>query len=161
MLIFMEMARDIATALWYTGVDPFTKQEVYVAKGLRDRKLQRALMQFFKPENWFTVREALIQDQVAPLRPLDRRPEIRVVPGIDDPTAKCLPAGIPRTTTVLTLDAFATAFDEALRSGVLTTIVAKVEAIGPAKYVTALPLLENRFQFQRYLADDADTDAAR
>ncbi|HEY8503082.1 MAG TPA: DUF3362 domain-containing protein [Gemmataceae bacterium] len=28
---------------------------------LRDRKLQRALMQFFKPENWFTVRGALIQ----------------------------------------------------------------------------------------------------
>src|SRR5437870_7663708 len=52
---------DIATALWYTGVDPFTKQQVYVAKGLRDRKMQRALMQFFKPENWFTVREALIQ----------------------------------------------------------------------------------------------------
>src|SRR5262249_23497150 len=31
------------------------------AKGLRDRKMQRALMQFFKPENWFTVREALMQ----------------------------------------------------------------------------------------------------
>src|SRR5437762_13072204 len=87
MLIFMQSTRDIATALWYTGVDPFTKQEVYVAKSLRDRKMQRALMQFFKPENWFTLREALIQDQVAPLRPLDRRPEIRVVPGIDDPTA--------------------------------------------------------------------------
>jgi Domain of unknown function (DUF3362) len=42
-------------------LDPFTKKEVYVAKGLRDRKMQRALMQFFKPENWFTVREALIQ----------------------------------------------------------------------------------------------------
>ena len=52
---------DIATALYYTGIDPFTKQEVYVAKGLRDRKMQRALMQFFKPENWFTVREALIE----------------------------------------------------------------------------------------------------
>jgi hypothetical protein len=45
----------------YTGIDPFTKEQVYVAKGLRDRKMQRALMQFFKPENWFTVREALIQ----------------------------------------------------------------------------------------------------
>src|SRR5438132_8543302 len=60
-------------------------------------------------------------------------------------------AGIPRTTTVRALDAFTTAFDDALRAGVLTTIVAKVEATGPAKYVTALPLLENRFQFQRYL----------
>ena len=50
----------IATALYWTGLDPFTKKEVYVAKGLRDRKMQRALMQFFKPENWFTVREALL-----------------------------------------------------------------------------------------------------
>src|SRR5260221_5671267 len=57
----MQIAQDIATALYYTGIDPFTKQQVYVAKGLRDRKMQRALMQFFKPENWFAVREALIQ----------------------------------------------------------------------------------------------------
>jgi hypothetical protein len=47
--------------MYYTGIDPFTKQEVYIAKALRDRKAQRALLQFFKPENWFTVREALIQ----------------------------------------------------------------------------------------------------
>src|SRR5262245_53602455 len=52
---------DIATGLYYTGIDPFTKKEVHVAKGMRDRKMQRALMQFFKPENWFAVREALIE----------------------------------------------------------------------------------------------------
>jgi Domain of unknown function (DUF3362) len=57
----MPMAGDIATCMYYTGIDPFSKQEVYVARGLRDRKLRRALMPFFKPENWFTVREALIQ----------------------------------------------------------------------------------------------------
>jgi hypothetical protein len=34
---------------------------VQSAKNLRDRKLQRALMQFFKPENYFEVREALVQ----------------------------------------------------------------------------------------------------
>ena len=55
------MATDIAKALYYKGINPFTKKEVYVAKGLRDRKMQRALMQFFKPENWFAVREALIE----------------------------------------------------------------------------------------------------
>ncbi len=44
-----------------TGLDPFTGQEVHVAKHLRDRKLQRALMQFFKPENSFMVREALLK----------------------------------------------------------------------------------------------------
>jgi hypothetical protein len=47
--------------MYYTGIDPFTRQPVYVARDLRDRKMQRALMQFFKPENYFAVREALIQ----------------------------------------------------------------------------------------------------
>ena len=55
------MPADIATCLYWTGIDPFTKKEVHVAKGIKDRKMQRALMQFFKPENWFTVREALIE----------------------------------------------------------------------------------------------------
>lgn len=57
----MHPAPDIATCLWHTGIDPFTKKKVFVAKGLKDRKMQRALMQFFKPENYFTVCEALIQ----------------------------------------------------------------------------------------------------
>ena len=47
--------------MYYTGIDPFTKKPVMVAKGMRDRKMQRALMQFFKPENYFTVRDALIE----------------------------------------------------------------------------------------------------
>ncbi len=45
--------------MYYTGLDPFTKKPVYIAKALNDRRLQRALMQFFKPENYFEVREAL------------------------------------------------------------------------------------------------------
>lgn len=48
-------------ATYYTGIDPFTKKPVYIARQLRDRKLQRALLQFFKPENYFEVREALRQ----------------------------------------------------------------------------------------------------
>jgi len=60
-------------------------------------------------------------------------------------------AGVPRTVTVTTLEAFRSAFDDALAAGDLTTIVAKVEAVGPSGYVTDLSLLENRFQFQRYL----------
>jgi uncharacterized radical SAM protein YgiQ len=58
---FIPAPFDIATCMYYTGVDPFTKKEVQIAKGMRDRKMQRALMQFFKPENWFTMREALIE----------------------------------------------------------------------------------------------------
>ena len=60
-------------------------------------------------------------------------------------------AGVPRTSTVTTLDTFTRAFDEALDAQQLTTIVAKVEAVGPSGYVTDLSLLENRFQFQRHL----------
>ncbi|MBX9582888.1 MAG: YgiQ family radical SAM protein [Gemmataceae bacterium] len=58
---FIPAPFDIATCLYVTGIDPFTKKEVKVARGMRDRKMQRALMQFFKPSNYFTVREALIQ----------------------------------------------------------------------------------------------------
>jgi uncharacterized protein DUF3362 len=52
---------DIAAALYYSGVEPFTGKEVYVARAMKDRKMQPALMQFFKPDNFFAVREALTQ----------------------------------------------------------------------------------------------------
>jgi uncharacterized radical SAM protein YgiQ len=58
---FIPAPFDIATCMYYTGIDPFTGEEVYAARGLRDRKMQRALMQFFKPENYFMVREALLK----------------------------------------------------------------------------------------------------
>jgi sulfopyruvate decarboxylase subunit beta len=60
-------------------------------------------------------------------------------------------AGVPRSAGVATLEQFVAAFDEARASRQLTTIVAKVEAVGPSAFVTDLGLLENRFQFQRYL----------
>jgi hypothetical protein len=56
----MRSTPDIATCMYYTGIDPFSKKPVQIANGMRDRKMQRALMQFFKPENYFEVREALI-----------------------------------------------------------------------------------------------------
>jgi uncharacterized radical SAM protein YgiQ len=58
---FIPAPFDVATCMYYTGIDPFSKQEVYVARNLRDRKLQRALLQFFKPDNYFEVRKALEQ----------------------------------------------------------------------------------------------------
>lgn len=67
-------------------------------------------------------------------------------------------AGIPRTALVHTLDEFTDAFDAALDAGELTTIVAKVEPRGPEVYLTDLPMLENRFQFQRYLREIREGD---
>src|SRR5262245_31734787 len=60
-------------------------------------------------------------------------------------------AGVPRAATVHTVEEFAAAFAEARASGQLSTIVAKVDAVGPRAFVTDLPMLENRFQFQRQL----------
>ena len=62
-------------------------------------------------------------------------------------------AGVPRTATVRDIDAFTAAFRDALAARELTTLVAKVEAVGPSGYVTDLSLLENRYQFQRHLRD--------
>ena len=68
-----------------------------------------------------------------------------------DIAAMAAAAGIPRTAVARTIDEFTGAFDEALESGELTTLVAKVEAKGPPVFLTDLPMLENRFQFQRHL----------
>ena len=46
--------------MYHTGLDPITMKPVAVARGLRDRNAQRALLQFFRPENYFAVRKALV-----------------------------------------------------------------------------------------------------
>lgn len=61
-------------------------------------------------------------------------------------------AGIANTTTVESVEAFTEAFDAALAAPELTLIVAKVDAVGPDRFVTDLTLLENRFEFQRWLS---------
>src|SRR5580765_1247135 len=68
-----------------------------------------------------------------------------------DITAMAAAAGIPRAVTVRTIGDFVAAFDDAIAAHELTTIVAKVDAKGPAGFVTDLALLENRFEFQRWL----------
>lgn len=62
-------------------------------------------------------------------------------------------AGVPRTVTVRTIADFRAGFLAAEAAGDLTTLVAKVEAVGPTGYVTGLSLLENRYQFARHLKD--------
>lgn len=60
-------------------------------------------------------------------------------------------AGIPHTATVHSVESFRAAVTDAVHGSELTTIIAKVEATGPAAYVTDLSLLENRFQFRRHI----------
>ena len=45
---FIPAPLDVATCMYYTEMDPFTKKPVFIAKKLKDRNAQRALMQFFQ-----------------------------------------------------------------------------------------------------------------
>ncbi|MBI4601413.1 MAG: YgiQ family radical SAM protein, partial [Planctomycetes bacterium] len=58
---FIPAPMDVATSMYYTGLDPITKAPVHVARKMRERRFQRALMQFFVPENYFEVRQALLE----------------------------------------------------------------------------------------------------
>jgi sulfopyruvate decarboxylase subunit beta len=62
-------------------------------------------------------------------------------------------SGVPRTATARDLESFTREFHDALASNDLATLVAKVDATGPAAFLTDLGLLENRFQFQRALRE--------
>ncbi len=68
-----------------------------------------------------------------------------------DLAAAAAACGVPRAYQVTTLDELGRAFDEALSANELSVIVAKVDDQGPGAFVTDLGLLENRFQFARYL----------
>jgi sulfopyruvate decarboxylase subunit beta len=60
-------------------------------------------------------------------------------------------SGIPQVMEAHTPESLKAAVTQALASNTLTTIVSKVEAIGPKTFHMDLPLLENRFQFKRAL----------
>ena len=49
----------MATCMYYTGIDPMTMKPVYVAKDMEEKKMQRALIHYNKPENRGTVIKAL------------------------------------------------------------------------------------------------------
>ncbi|MEE0265436.1 MAG: YgiQ family radical SAM protein [Acutalibacteraceae bacterium] len=50
----------VSTCMFYTGLDPYTLQEVYVPKTPKEKAMQRALLQYFNPKNKETVVKALI-----------------------------------------------------------------------------------------------------
>ena len=49
----------ISTVMYYTGINPMNGKSVYVTTDYREKQLQRALLQFSRPENANLVREAL------------------------------------------------------------------------------------------------------
>lgn len=50
-----------STCMFYTGIDPATGKNVYVARDYNEKQMQRALLQFARPANAPIVRKALIK----------------------------------------------------------------------------------------------------
>lgn len=50
----------ISTVMYYTGIHPMTGKNVYVTTDYHEKQLQRALLQYSRPENANLVREALL-----------------------------------------------------------------------------------------------------
>lgn len=51
----------VSTCMFYTGLDPFTMEQVYVPKTPKEKAMQRALLQYKNPENYRLVYEALVK----------------------------------------------------------------------------------------------------
>ena len=56
---FIPTPMSMATCMYYTGRDPFTREPVYTAKDLREKKLQKALLLYWDPAQHHLTREAL------------------------------------------------------------------------------------------------------
>ena len=50
-----------STVMYYTGLDPFTMKEIYTPTDYGEKRLQRALLQWRRPENRALIREGLIR----------------------------------------------------------------------------------------------------
>ncbi len=49
----------MSTCMYYTGIHPETGEEIHVPKSKKEMAMQRALLQFYKPQNHALVKEAL------------------------------------------------------------------------------------------------------
>ena len=51
----------LSTAMYYTGLDPRDMTPVYIPKSREEKQMQRALLQFGRPQNYDIVHKALVQ----------------------------------------------------------------------------------------------------
>lgn len=49
----------ISTCMFYTGIDPYTMEEIFVAKTPEEKQMQRALLQYYNPYNQEIIEKAL------------------------------------------------------------------------------------------------------
>jgi uncharacterized radical SAM protein YgiQ len=58
---FIPTPMSMAACMYYSGFDPLKLEPVYTATGLREKRLQKALLLYWNPEQWPLAREALLQ----------------------------------------------------------------------------------------------------
>ena len=51
----------LSTCMFYTGKNPLTNEKVFIPKTYEEKQTQRALMQYYKPENKERVKKALLK----------------------------------------------------------------------------------------------------
>lgn len=56
---FIPTPGSMSTCMYYTGIHPLTGEKIYVPRSERERRMQRALMQYYRPENSAAVIDAL------------------------------------------------------------------------------------------------------
>lgn len=52
---------SISTCMYHTGIDPRTMKSVYIPKSYEEKQIQRALLQYKRPENYEIIYKALIK----------------------------------------------------------------------------------------------------
>ncbi len=67
----------VSTCMYHTGINPLTKEKVYVPRSPHEKAMQRALIQYRRPENYALVKEALLREHREDLIGYDRRCLIR------------------------------------------------------------------------------------
>jgi uncharacterized radical SAM protein YgiQ len=60
---FIPTPMSMATAMYYTGFDPFTRERVHTARTLREKRRQKALLLYWDPAQHELAREALIANR--------------------------------------------------------------------------------------------------
>ncbi len=58
---FYPTPSTLSTAMFYSGIHPLTGEKIYVPKSENEKKLQRTLLQLYKPENRKLARTALLK----------------------------------------------------------------------------------------------------
>lgn len=74
---FYPTPSTVSTCMYYTGLNPFNMKPVFVPTDPHEKAMQRALIQYRKPENYNLVREALVKAHREDLIGFDRKCLIR------------------------------------------------------------------------------------